>query len=95
MLGAALLRDAVLRVICAAETIGVGALLVVAISDEAKAFDEHRELPGLGGRSDDADDHDRGGAENVEADEVMSRVEQQAFPVKLVARGIDAVKARP
>ena len=37
-LGAALLRDAVLRVIGAAETIGVRALLVHAISDEAKAF---------------------------------------------------------
>ena len=40
-LGAALLRDAVLRVIGAAETIGVRALLVHAISDEAKAFYEH------------------------------------------------------
>jgi GNAT superfamily N-acetyltransferase len=39
-LGAALLRDAVLRVICAAGTIGVRALLVHAISDEAKAFYE-------------------------------------------------------
>jgi len=38
-LGAALLRDAVLRVIGAAETIGVRALLVHAIS--AKAFYEH------------------------------------------------------
>ena len=40
-LGAALLRDAVLRVIGAAETIGVRALLVHAISEEAKAFYEH------------------------------------------------------
>ena len=39
-LGSALLRDAVLRVIGAAETIGVRALLVHAISDEAKAFYE-------------------------------------------------------
>ena len=37
-LGAALLRDAVLRVVGAAGTIGVRALLVHAISDEAKAF---------------------------------------------------------
>jgi hypothetical protein len=35
------LREAVLRVIGAAETIGVRALLVHAISDEAKAFYEH------------------------------------------------------
>ena len=41
-LGAALLRDAVLRVIGAAGTIGVRALLVHAISDEAKAFYERR-----------------------------------------------------
>jgi GNAT superfamily N-acetyltransferase len=40
-LGAALLRDAVLRVVGAAGTIGVRALLVDAISDEAKAFYEH------------------------------------------------------
>jgi GNAT superfamily N-acetyltransferase len=40
-LGAALLRDAVLRVVGAAGTIGVRALLVHAISDEAKAFYEH------------------------------------------------------
>ena len=40
-LGSALLRDAVLRVVGAAETIGVRALLVHAISDEAKAFYEH------------------------------------------------------
>jgi hypothetical protein len=39
--GAALLRDPVLRVVGAAGTIGVRALLVHAISDEAKAFDEH------------------------------------------------------
>ncbi|MGE0279068.1 MAG: GNAT family N-acetyltransferase [Rhizobiaceae bacterium] len=39
-LGAALLRDAVLRVIGAAETIGVRALLVHAISEEAKGFYE-------------------------------------------------------
>ena len=39
-LGTALLRDAVLRVIGAAGTIGVRALLVHAISDEAKAFYE-------------------------------------------------------
>ena len=40
-LGAALLRDAVLRVVGAAETIGVRALLAHAISEEAKAFYEH------------------------------------------------------
>ena len=40
-LGSALLRDAVLRVVGAAGTIGVRALLVHAISDEAKAFYEH------------------------------------------------------
>ena len=40
-LGSALLRDAVLRVIGAAGTIGVRALLVHAISDEAKAFYGH------------------------------------------------------
>jgi GNAT superfamily N-acetyltransferase len=40
-LGAALLRDAVLRVVGAAGTIGVRALLVHAISDGAKAFYEH------------------------------------------------------
>jgi GNAT superfamily N-acetyltransferase len=39
-LGSALLRDAVLRVVGAAETIGVRALLVHAISEEAKGFDE-------------------------------------------------------
>ena len=39
-LGQALLRDAVLRVVGAAETIGVRALLVHAISDEARAFYE-------------------------------------------------------
>jgi ribosomal protein S18 acetylase RimI-like enzyme len=41
-LGSALLRDAVLRVVGAAGTIGVRALLVHAISDEAKRFYEHR-----------------------------------------------------
>jgi GNAT superfamily N-acetyltransferase len=40
-LGAALLQDAVLRVVGAAESIGVRAILVHAISDEAKAFYEH------------------------------------------------------
>jgi predicted N-acetyltransferase YhbS len=40
-LGSALPRDAVLRVVGAAETIGVRALLVHAISDEAKGFYEH------------------------------------------------------
>jgi len=39
-LGADLLRDAVLRAIAAAETVGVRAILVHAISDEAKAFYE-------------------------------------------------------
>jgi GNAT superfamily N-acetyltransferase len=39
-LGAALLRDAVLRVVGAAGSIGVRALLVHAISDEAKSFYE-------------------------------------------------------
>jgi GNAT superfamily N-acetyltransferase len=37
-LGRALLRDAVLRVLGAAEIIGVRAILVHAISEEAKAF---------------------------------------------------------
>lgn len=41
-LGTALLRDAVLRIIGAAGTIGVRALLVHAISDDAKTFYEHR-----------------------------------------------------
>ena len=41
VLGSALLRDAVLRIVGAAETIGVRALLVHAISDEAKGFYEH------------------------------------------------------
>ena len=41
MLVVMLLRDAVLRVVGAAGTIGVRALLVHAISDEAKAFYEH------------------------------------------------------
>jgi hypothetical protein len=36
-----LLRDAILRVVGAAETIGVRAMLVHAISDEARAFYEH------------------------------------------------------
>ncbi len=40
-LGPALLRDAVLRVVGAADMIGVRVLLVHAISDEAKAFYEH------------------------------------------------------
>lgn len=40
-LGAFLLRDALLRVIGAAETIGVRAVLVHAISEEAKRFYEH------------------------------------------------------
>lgn len=40
-LGAALLQDAVLRVIGAAETIGVRAILVHAISEEATAFYKH------------------------------------------------------
>jgi GNAT superfamily N-acetyltransferase len=40
-LGLALLRDAILRVVGAAETIGVRAMLVHAISDEARAFYEH------------------------------------------------------
>ena len=39
-LGQALLRDAILRVVGAAEMIGVRALLVHAISDEARAFYE-------------------------------------------------------
>lgn len=39
-LGLALLRDAILRVLGAAETIGVRPLLVHAISDEARAFYE-------------------------------------------------------
>jgi GNAT superfamily N-acetyltransferase len=39
-LGRALLRDALLRVIGAAETIGVRAILVHAISEDAKAFYE-------------------------------------------------------
>jgi len=40
-LGAALLQDAVLRVVGAGESIGVRAILVHAISEEAKAFYEH------------------------------------------------------
>jgi GNAT superfamily N-acetyltransferase len=40
-LGSALLRDAVLRVVGAAATIGVRALLVHAISESAKEFYEH------------------------------------------------------
>jgi GNAT superfamily N-acetyltransferase len=40
-IGAFLLRDALLRVIGAAETIGVRALLVHAISDQARGFYEH------------------------------------------------------
>ena len=39
-LGLALLRDAILRVVGAAETIGVRAMLVHAISDEARSFYE-------------------------------------------------------
>ena len=39
-LGASLLRDAVLRIAASAQVIGVRALLVHAISDEAKAFYE-------------------------------------------------------
>ena len=39
-LGADLLRDAVLRALSAGETIGVRAILVHAISDDAKAFYE-------------------------------------------------------
>ncbi len=39
-LGADLLRDAVLRVVGAAAAVGVRAMLVHAISDEAKAFYE-------------------------------------------------------
>ncbi len=40
-LGAALLRDAVLRTAQAAEIMGIRGLLVHALSDEAKAFYEH------------------------------------------------------
>ena len=40
-LGADLLRDAVLRIVAAAETIGVRAILVHAISEDAKAFYQH------------------------------------------------------
>jgi GNAT superfamily N-acetyltransferase len=39
-LGADLLRDAVLRIVAAAETVGVRAILVHAISEEAKTFYE-------------------------------------------------------
>ena len=39
-LGADLLRDAVLRIVTAAATVGVRAILVHAISEEAKAFYE-------------------------------------------------------
>jgi GNAT superfamily N-acetyltransferase len=39
-LGADLLQDAVLRALAAADTIGIRALLVHAISDDAKAFYE-------------------------------------------------------
>jgi len=41
-LGSDLLRDAVLRTLAAGESIGVRAMLVHAISDEAKAFYENR-----------------------------------------------------
>jgi hypothetical protein len=40
-LGASLLQDAILRVIGAGETIGVRAILVHAVSEEARAFYEH------------------------------------------------------
>lgn len=40
-LGLALLRDAILPIVAAADTIGVRALLVHAVSDEAKRFCEH------------------------------------------------------
>ncbi|HJU20738.1 MAG TPA: GNAT family N-acetyltransferase [Stellaceae bacterium] len=40
-LGLALLRDAILRIVGAAETIGVRAILVHAISDDARAFYEN------------------------------------------------------
>lgn len=40
-LGLALLRDATMRVVGAAETIGVRAILVHAISEDARAFYEH------------------------------------------------------
>jgi GNAT superfamily N-acetyltransferase len=40
-LGLALLRNAILRVVGAADTIGVRAMLVHAISDEARGFYEH------------------------------------------------------
>jgi GNAT superfamily N-acetyltransferase len=40
--GSALLRDAILRVVGAAETIGVRAMLVHAISDQARVFYEHQ-----------------------------------------------------
>ena len=40
-LGADLLRDAVLRIVGAAETVGARAILVHAISPDAKAFYEH------------------------------------------------------
>ena len=43
-LGPALLRDAVLRVVGAADMIGVHALLVHAISDDARSFYEHAGL---------------------------------------------------
>ena len=39
-LGADLLRDAVLRIVAASDTIGVRAILIHAISDDAKAFYE-------------------------------------------------------
>lgn len=40
-LGAALLRDAVHRVVAASETVGIRALLVHALNDRAKQFYEH------------------------------------------------------
>ena len=40
-LGAGLLRDAILRILQAAEIVGIRAILVHAISDQAKRFYEH------------------------------------------------------
>lgn len=63
-LGSALLRDAVQRVVGAAETIGVRALLVHAISDEAKTFYEHQ---GFRASAIEPDELDRGSAEDAQA----------------------------
>jgi len=55
-LGSSLLRDALLRTLAVAEGVGIRAILLHAISEDAKRFYVHR-LHGVTGRSDDDDDH--------------------------------------